>query len=141
MAAVGGLPRMQAMPRFPITTTAHRAIWGALLLWCCVLAATAAAPWLHAQQLASSVERLCSGHDGAVQWVLSPAAADVQEDAQALHHLLDCPLCVPVLATPPPASVMAVAELAQHHASPYFWVTALRRSAHWPPPRGPPFLI
>lgn len=141
MPAWKRLPRMQPMHTQPMTTRSRRTIFGALALWLCVLVAGVVAPWAHSHQLAGSMERLCSGHEGPVQWVPSPASNDAQGDAAALHHVMDCPLCLPVLASAGAVHFAVLLELAQHHGA-ISWHTPVRAWAgYWPPARGPPLSI
>ena len=128
---------MQAMHRLPITTLSRRAITGVLLLWLCVVATSVWAPVARAQMAAHGMERLCSGH-GAVQWVPSPVVQDAHGDAAALHHLIDCPLCLPVLAPPPGLHAAALSVRAQHVPPAVLVARALSHHQHWPPARGPP---
>ena len=129
------------MHRLPIPSLSRRALFGVLALWLCVLVTGVVAPWTHAQQMAGSVERLCSGHDGAVQWVLSPTADATAQEAQALHHLLDCPMCMPVLVSGAPAHVLPLAVLTEEKAIGHVHALIWLNAAHWPPARGPPLSI
>ena len=121
--------------------TAHsltrRAVAGVLGLWLCVVAAGVWAPMARASLAAQGMERLCSGH-GAAQWVHSPVAADHSADAAELHHLIDCPLCLPVLAPPPQGcspsqpAILSFAPVVTALALP------VAGALPWPPARGPP---
>ena len=128
---------MHAMHRLPTLTTSRRAITGVLLLWLCVLAAGVWAPVARAQMAAHGVERLCSGH-GTVQWVPSPVAQNAHGDAATLHHLIDCPLCLPVLAPPPALHTAALQVLPQHVASARKAAFVPSLHQYGPPARGPP---
>ena len=121
----------------PARLLSRRAITGVLALWLCVVAAGVWAPMARAHMAAQSMEPLCSGH-GAPQWVHSPFAASAQDDAAALHHLIDCPLCLLVLALPKQPDRRISLALAQ--PAPVFHAQALHPPilGHWPPPRGPP---
>lgn len=117
----------------------RRAITGVLALWLCVVAAGVWAPMARAQQALQGVERLCSG-EVVPQWALHPAAHTSHGEAAALHHLIDCPLCLPALAPPPRWHSSAL-----HSAPQWLYpapVTAWRPQAvlPWPPARGPPRL-
>ena len=128
---------MQRMFALSIRSLSRRAITGVLALWLCVVAAGVWAPMARAHTAAQGMELLCSGH-GAPQWVHSPFAPSAQGDAAALHHLIDCPLCLPVLAPPNKAESRASQTLAPQ--TPAFHAQALhpRIVGRWPPPRGPP---
>lgn len=117
----------------------RRAITGVLVLWLCVMLAGVWAPMARAQMAAHGIERLCSG-DLVPQWESSPLVHTADGDAQTLHHLLDCPLCLPVLAPPPTACISASQALSE--PQPQLLVAALYLTArpHWPPARGPPAL-
>lgn len=139
MKAEARLPRMHAMHRLPSFATSRRAITGVLLLWLCVLAAGVWAPVARAHLQSQGLERLCSG-EVVAQWVPSPVGHAAHDDAlgTALHHQIDCPLCMPVLA--PPASAQAGGVHSLLTSAPAMQVQALqvRTALHWPLPRGPP---
>lgn len=123
---------------FPFARSlSRRAISGVLALWLCVVATGIWAPMARAQMAAQGMEQLCSGH-GVPQWVPSLIAHSEPVDAAALHHLIDCPLCLPVLA--PPTSAFTQAPQAMPLPAPMGrlqpWLA--RYVGHWPPPRGPP---
>ena len=129
---------MPAMHRQPCAPLSRRAITGVLVRGRCVLAAGIWAPMARAHHAAQGMERLCSG-DATTQWVSSPAASAAQDTLDsALHHLIDCPLCMPVLAPPPqvsapmPQALPAAHRLAPAAAQPPVAVAWL------PPARGPP---
>jgi hypothetical protein len=70
---------------------------GVLALWCVVLLLSALAPLAQAR----STERLCSGA-AIPQW--TPLHEDASEHgATANAHVLECPLCLPLIAAPPTA--------------------------------------
>ena len=140
LKAVAGLPRMQPMHRLPMPTCSRRAIAGVLLLWLCVVAASVWSPLARAHITAQSVERLCSGH-GVVQWVHSPVAELAQGDTAALHHLIDCPLCLPVLAPPPAVHGVDLPVLPQQGVQASSTVFIPSHHQQWPPARGPPLEI
>lgn len=122
-------------------TFARRAITAVLALWLCVVAAGVWAPLARAQQAAQGMELLCSGH-GEPVWVPSPAAqighANADMGADALHHLLDCPLCLPVLAPPPRPYASASSPLAQSTPVAAAALGPQPQDLPWPPARGPP---
>lgn len=117
----------------PVRSTA----WAVLLAWLCVVCTSMAAPVVLAQQSGHYVERLCSG-EPAPQWAPSPVAPAHDSDAGALHHLIDCPLCLPVLA--PPASLVLTGSCAVRQAVPQLPLHTGQSadSIQWPPARGPP---
>lgn len=119
----------------PALHISHRAITAVLALWLCVLAAGVWAPVARAQLSHQHAVHLCSG-ELAPPGTPSPLAAD--DMGMALHHALDCPLCMPALAPPTPhhgvrlhepAAQMPSVAVAAVHAAP---------STAWPPARGPP---
>lgn len=118
-------------------TSSRRAISGVLVLWLCVVAAGVWAPLARAQKVVQGVEQLCSGH-GAPQWVVSPVAQVSHEEAATLHHLIDCPLCLPVLAPPPQTYGADLTAMAPQ--VPMLQAAVLRTPVvrQWPPARGPP---
>ena len=124
--------------------TAHsltrRAISGVLVLWLCVVAAGVWAPMARAHKVAQGMEQLCSGH-GAPQWVPSPVAQAEHGDASALHHLIDCPLCLPVLAPPPHVHRTAPQAMASQAPVVRADVLPAAGTQQWPPARGPPDLF
>lgn len=119
----------------------HRWTRWVLAAWLCVALGAALSPLARAQAGAGALEPLC-GMDsmgGATQWAPSPAAQLLDDGAAAAVHGLDCPLCLPALAPPPP-SIHAPA-LPVHEGAP----TPLWQSAPWVyrvaaalPARGPP---
>lgn len=117
----------------------RRAISGVLVLWLCVVAAGAWAPMARAHMAAQGMEQLCSGH-GVPQWVSSPVAQAEHGDAAALHHLIDCPLCLPVLAPPP--DVHRTIQQAMESPIPVLHADVLHAAValYLPPARGPPDL-
>ena len=133
----GGLPRMWRMSPSRISTLSRRAITRVLALWLCVVVAGVWAPMVRADMAARSVEQLCSGH-GAPQWAPSPAAHGAHADAAALHHLIDCPLCLPVLAPGPMALTAAVQQLPRQSHLALDQAPIQHLASHWPPARGPP---
>ena len=118
-------------------TCSRSTITGVLLLWLCVIAASVCAPVARAHITAQSMERLCSGH-GVVQWQPSPVAEQLHGDGAELHHRVDCPLCLPVLAPPPVAETLAVPPMPVYPVSVTGASFIPAYFAHWPPPRGPP---
>lgn len=130
---------MRSMLPRPVLFASRRAITAVLALWLCVLAAGVWAPVARAHMAAQGLEQLCSGAM-APQWVPSPVADAAHDDAlaKALHHQIDCPLCMPVLAPPSSAHVAGVHSLPTQ--APVFQAQAKPASLafHWPPPRGPP---
>lgn len=115
----------------------RRTITGVLALWLCVVAAGVWAPLARAHTAAQGVERLCSGAIVA-QWAPNPVTHTEHGDAAALHHLIDCPLCLPVLAPPPGV------HSSPQPAAPQLVPLEPVKTAHmampgqWPPARGPP---
>ncbi|MBD9533908.1 hypothetical protein IB233_19955 [Comamonas sp. CMM01] len=116
----------------------HRWTRWVLAAWLCVALGAALSPLARAQAGAGALEPLC-GLDGARHWVASPAAQLLGDDAAATGHGLDCPLCLPLLAPPPPVAGQPAA-LAPGMAPP-----AGLRSIPWVyrvaaalPARGPP---
>lgn len=128
---------MPGMLQPTLPPLSRRAITGVLLLWLCVVAAGVWAPMARAQLAAQGAERLCSGAL-APQWTASPLAHAAQGDAAALHHLIDCPLCLPVLAPPPALHSRVLPVLAPQLPWPVMAAVPLQALAHWPPARGPP---
>lgn len=127
-------------PPVPTLAFSRRAILGVLALWWCVVAATVCAPLARAHWVAQHVERVCSG-EAAMQWVPSPMAHGghgVSGEGAALHHWIDCPLCLPVLAPPPAVQQPAVQALPV--VVPLAVATGLLGAPwrQWPPARGPP---
>lgn len=131
------LPRMQRMLPLFARSLSRRAITGVMALWLCVVAAGVWAPMARAHLAAQGMEPLCTGH-GQTQWVRSPAAQADPGDTAALHHLIDCPLCMPVLAPPP--SVRGSASPAAAQPGIFAQPAALHLTflLQWPPARGPP---
>lgn len=110
-----------------------------LLAWLCVLAASVGAPLARANQAAQSVERLCSG-EPVPQWAPSPIAHAHEGggDVAALHHVIDCALCLPVLLAPPGAWQAQLHALPQQSHSALVPAPRIAQASHWPPARGPP---
>lgn len=133
------MPRMRTMLSPPASPPARRAITAVLVLWLCVLAAGVWAPVARAQLAAQGVERLCSG-EMAPQWAPSPATHAGHGDAlgTALHHQIDCPLCMPVLAPPTSAQTSCVHSLPAQAPVARAQMRLSHLAFHWPPPRGPP---
>lgn len=102
-----------------------------LVAWLLVLVAGLFTPWAQARGL----EAVCSGA-GHGSYRLGPDADGL---AHALHGL-DCPLCMPQLAAPPPDAGAALA--AGPRAAQPAWLPAMAwtplPSACPPPARGPP---
>lgn len=122
-----------------ITSTSRRTIWMVLLAWLCVMTAGVAAPVVRAQTVLVGMEQLCSG-DFPPRWVPSPVGHGSEHDAASLaqHHLIDCPLCLPVLAPPAQASpIVAAPPRAQGPALMQVAGPAPQRNP-WPPVRAPP---
>lgn len=117
----------------PVRSTA----WAVLLAWLCVVATSIAAPVVRAQPPHHHVERLCSGQ-AAPQWAHSPIT-QAQGDAAALHHLIDCPLCLPVLALPSTPVQAQGSDALQAAPQPALHTGPGTPRIHWPPARGPPF--
>ena len=118
----------------PVRSTA----WAVLLAWLCVVGASMAASSMLASLSRHGVEHLCSG-EAVPQWAPSPIAQVHEGEQAALHHLLDCPLCLPALAPPGGAWSTPAGEVVQAapQQGPYAGVTG--RATPWPPARGPPF--
>jgi hypothetical protein len=120
-------------PLLSVRSTALAVLWA----WLCVVCVSIAAPVVLAQQTSHRIERLCSG-EPVPQWAPSPITHAHDGDAAALHHLIDCPLCLPILA--PPA---AMAQTVGCHALQAVPQEPLHTgqgapSIQWPPARGPP---
>ena len=128
------------MPHPAFAQLSRRAITGVLALWLCVIAAGVWAPMARASMDAGSVERLCSG-ELLPQWAASPVADAEHGAADALHHLMECPLCLPVLAPPPYVLLAWAPMLPQHVASAPQVAPPQALAQQWPPARGPPFNI
>lgn len=128
---------MHRMFSLSARSLSHRAITGVLALWLCVVAAGVWAPIARAHMAAQGMEQLCSGH-GAPQWEHSPFSQSAQGDAAALHHLIDCPLCLPVLALPHRQENRISQALASQAPVFHAQASPLQIVGHWPPPRGPP---
>lgn len=104
-----------------------------LAAWLLVLVAGLFTPWVQARGL----DPLCSG-SGQRSYVLGPDADGL---AHALHGL-DCPLCLPQLAAPPPVACSALADPPRAAVAlrlPAMAWTPLP-SACPPPARGPPLI-
>ncbi|HEY4664539.1 MAG TPA: DUF2946 family protein [Comamonas sp.] len=119
------------------SSLSRRAITGVLVLWLCVVAAGIWAPMARAHMQAQSMERLCSVH-GVEQWVPSPVAEGSSDDGEGLHHLIDCPLCLPLLAPPPAEGSVAVQALPPQPPPAQVVLAQASHAQHWPPARGPP---
>lgn len=107
---------------------------GTLLAWLLVLVVGLFSPWVQARDM----EPLCSGA-GHVQWVPGP---QVDGLAHAMHGL-DCPLCMPQLAAPPPAvrpQCGALPPAVHPRRLPAVAWTPMP-SACPPPGRGPPWCV
>lgn len=130
---------MRSMLPWPVLFASRRAITAVLALWLCVLATGVWAPVARAQLAAQGVERLCSG-EMAPQWAPSPVSHAAHGDAlgTALHHQIDCPLCMPVLAPPPSVQVAGVHSLPTQAPVFQAQVQPASLAFHWPPARGPP---
>lgn len=115
----------------------RRAITGVLVLWLCVIASGIWAPMARADMAAHSVERLCSGAP-LPQWAESPTASTTQADAALLHHLMECPLCLPVLAPPPNVQTLQAYTPPQQLVPERGATPAQTLAQQWPPARGPP---
>ncbi|CAB5659384.1 hypothetical protein [Comamonas aquatica] len=111
-------------------------VW-VLAAWLCVVAAGVGAPLARAHLALGSLERLCSG-DSAPHWVPSPASTAAADVSAALHHLIDCPLCMPVLAPPPALQAASVQAAAPDRPVDWAWVPVPARWTYGPLARGPP---
>jgi hypothetical protein len=135
--ALPAVSKMPSMLFLPASHLSRRTITGVLALWLCVVAAGVWAPLARAHMAAQGGERLCSG-EVVPQWAPNPVAHAEHGDAGALHHLIDCPLCLPVLAPPPGV------HSSPQHAAPQLVPPEPVATAHmampgqWPPARGPP---
>lgn len=118
-----------------ITTHLRRTSQLVLAAWLCVCMVSVWAPLARAQISQQHAVHLCSGE------LAPPDAPNPLADAgqdMALHHVLDCPLCLPVLAPPPPqvhtarVPVPAAQPQALQPAVHIPWRVAL------PPVRAPP---
>ena len=119
----------------------HRWTRWVLAAWLCVALGAALSPLARAHAGAGALEPLC-GMDsmgGAMQWAPSPAAQLLDDGAATAGHGLDCPLCLPVLAPPPP-SIYPPALPAQQAEQAAVWQSApwVYRVAAALPARGPP---
>lgn len=109
-----------------------------LLAWLGVVLASALSPWARADA-PPGWERACSA-SGGTQWIPGPTAQPAGLPAAA--HLLDCPLCLPLLAPVPQAIGPVLAVPAEQglrlpdYAQPLVAATALP-----PPTRAPPLLL
>lgn len=121
----------------PASHLPRRAITAVLALWLCVVAAGVWAPMARAHMAAQGVERLCSG-EMAPQWALNPVADAAQGDVAALHHVMDCPLCLPVLAPPPSLHTKPLPALVHPVPQSYRVGAQMAQPGQWPWARGPP---
>lgn len=119
----------------PALHISQRAITAVLALWLCVLAAGVWAPVARAQLGQQHAVHLCSG-EVAPPGTPSPLAQD--DLGMALHHALDCPLCMPALAPPSASPSVRLHEAAQHVPRMGAMAVYAAPSADWPPARGPP---
>lgn len=107
-----------------------------VLTWLALaLAAAVASPVIH--PVASDL--VCSA-SGLVKLVSSDDLGQAGDTGTALHHTLDCPLCLHLYTPPVPAIALQVAALAPHDAAFPRLPAPPRasRSAAALPPRGPP---
>lgn len=121
----------------PLTTTRlrHSTAW-VLAAWLCVLMAGVWAPVARAHHQHHHAVHLCSGE---LTPLGAPSPIAALDQDTALHHVLDCPLCMPVLAPPPPTlPSAAVAGISQHVPS-MLAGTHIAPSVALPPARAPPF--
>ncbi|KAB0585684.1 hypothetical protein [Comamonas kerstersii] len=86
-----------------ITTHLRRTSLLVLAAWLCVCMVSIWAPMARAQISQQHVVHLCSGELAPLD---APSPLTDTGQGMALHHTLDCPLCLPVLA-PPPQQVQA----------------------------------
>lgn len=102
----------------------RRAVQLVLVAWLCVCVVSIWAPMARAQISQQHVVHLCSG---ALAPLDAPNPLLDGERGLVFHHVLDCPLCLPVLAPPPLAvQVGAVVGVARPAISAAF-------SSHSPP--------
>ncbi|MEG2045355.1 MAG: hypothetical protein RR100_00775 [Comamonas sp.] len=116
----------------------HRWTRWVLAAWLCVALGAALSPLARAQAGAGAWEPLC-GMDGAPHGVVSPAAQLLGDEAVVAGHGLDCPLCLPVLAPPPPTThqpalpVQAEAQPPGVSRAPWVYRVAAALPARGPP--------
>lgn len=139
---------MRAVPEF----TLQRWTRWVLAAWLCVALGSVVSPMARAHSGAVPMEALCSmagGMPGGAgvdssnrQQVPSPAALLLAlDDAADLHHGLDCPLCLPLLAPPPLHTSMAALPLGVETRTQSLWAAPwVYRVAAALPARGPPVL-
>lgn len=131
---------MPDMRRFA-TYDLHRWTRWVLVAWLCVALAGVLSPLARAQASAAGVygpEPVCSAI-GSVHRVASPAAGLLADTESMPVHGLDCPLCMPLLAPPPPQSLGVVASLSPGYTGHAAWRAPHVRNAAAPlPARGPP---
>lgn len=129
-------PRMADMLLARSLRLRRYTVW-VLAAWLCVLAAGVGAPLARAHLALGSLERLCSG-DSVPHWVHSPVSPAAADASAALHHLIDCPLCLPVLAPPPALQAASVQAAVPDRPLDWAWVPAQARWTYGPLARGPP---
>ena len=106
-----------------------------LLAWLGVVLASALSPWARAG-VPPGWGRACSA-SGGTQWVPGPAAQP--SGLPASVHLLDCPLCLPLLAPVPETGLPAPAAPAEQGVGLPGYVQPMVAATALPPPtRAPP---
>ena len=118
-----------------LTTRLRHTIAWVLAAWLCVLLAAVGAPVVRAQSDHAHAVHLCSG---ALAPLDAPNPMQAAPADMALHHVLDCPLCLPMLAPPPQAVVAQLGVLPQtRHPAAGAQAAHVQRT-HLPPVRAPP---
>lgn len=116
------------------TRLRHTTAW-VLAAWLCVLLAGVAAPVVRAQASHAHAVHLCSGERAPLD---APNPMQAAPADRALHHVLDCPLCLPMLVLPPQSVVAQLGELPQpRHPAAGAQAAHVQRT-HLPPVRAPP---
>lgn len=134
--AQGAVDRICAMFAALLTTRLRHTTAWVLAAWLCVLLAGVGAPVVRAQASHAHAVHVCSG-----EWAPLDAPNPMQAAPadMALHHVLDCPLCLPMLAPPSQNVVAQLGVLPQAYQAAAGAQAAHVQRTHLPPVRAPPW--